>query len=384
VERETRRIETLDWLRALAISMVLVHHIGRGMLKGFLPSSLGESWTGVDLFFVLSGYLVTRSFSEWLDGSASTANISNRSRIAMRYTFRRFLRILPPAWLWAAIPWAASVTFNQSGGFGDPTDLRREFFGVISFFYNYFTVETGLAKINYFWSLAVEEHFYMVLPFFLLGVRTPSRRLFGFVILVIVCGILKVAAVANGESLSAIRFLSHFRADALAIGGILGLLSREIIGDGFPRSAWFYSRGFSIVLAVLCASYLWFAPWFLTVSQIGSFGLLSFSVVSAVLVILALRFKPRSSGRLGTWVAGMGRRSYSLYLIHLPVYYAVREFRFRTLGMETHEAWANLSYALAELALCLLVLWAVNELNYRWLENPLIRRGRAWFARPNP
>lgn len=368
------RIEGLDLIRALAITMVIVHHVGRGLLKGFIPNLFGEAWTGVDLFFLISGFLVTRSFSRWLSNIGTSTHFSARAVLASRYCLRRLARIIPPAWIWAALPLLGATYFNQSGAFGIPSEIFREFIAVVKFQYNYFTVATGMSHINHFWSLAIEEHYYIFLPIFLLLISGRAMRLIGLLFIAVTCEGLRVVARRAGYNFGELLFLTHFRADSLAIGSIVGLLSKKILA-GFSA---LYTRGslrFVLqLMAVISIGFLWTAPAILSRSQVAYFGFSTFALVSAFLVVFGtsgkcLLLAPRFVSHT---VAAIGRRSYSLYLIHVPLINLFNEIRFRTLGMTVNMAWSSWSSATIELCFFLIALMGITELNYRLIERPLI------------
>ena len=376
------RIEELDLLRALAITMVIVHHLGRGILKGFIPSLFCEAWTGVDLFFLISGYLVTRAFSQWVAHAGVDSDLKTRSQLAFRYCLRRLFRIIPPAWLWSAIPVVASLYLNQSGVFGAPSEVFSEFMAVLKFQYNYFTVASGIGHINHFWSLAVEEHYYILLPLFLLIIPSKGARVMGLLFVAISCEIMRITARRSGYNFGGILFLTHFRADALAFGSILGLLVDRIkeVTLSLSSKTWRWFR----LIAVLSIVFLWIGPSILSRSQVIYFGFSIFALISAFLVGLA------STGRglfrfprfLSRPFVEVGKRSYSLYLIHVPLLGLAAEIRFRTLGMAAAAEWESWIPALVELGIYLLALAVLTELNYRVVEHPLIQLIRSRFREP--
>lgn len=144
----------LDHLRTLAILLVFIYHYGRLFPSPQWVTDIGKfGWTGVDLFFVLSGYLIS---------SQLFAGIAKDNRIPLRPFFiKRFFRILPAYWLVVALyfffpalherealaPLWKYLTFTQNIG----TDLRYH------------------GTFSHAWSLCIEEQFYLLLPLVLLG-----------------------------------------------------------------------------------------------------------------------------------------------------------------------------------------------------------------------
>ena len=156
-EDKTRYIPTLDGWRALAILLVLAHHAGTAFYSekayyAFSPTRAG-TW-GVPVFFALSGLLITKLLLEEFD---RTGRISLKS-----FYIRRAFRILPPATFYILTLAALGLLVS-----------RTELAGSLLFFRNYVPDSLGGLYTTHFWSLAVEEHFYLIWPGLLvwMGVR---------------------------------------------------------------------------------------------------------------------------------------------------------------------------------------------------------------------
>lgn len=156
-EGKSRYIPTLDGWRALAILLVLAHHAGTAFYAekeyyAISPTRWGV-W-GVPVFFGLSGLLITKLLLEEFD---RTGNISLKS-----FYIRRAFRILPPATIFILSLAAMGLLVS-----------KMELAGSLLFFRNYVPESLGGLYSNHFWSLAVEEHFYLIWPglLVLLGVR---------------------------------------------------------------------------------------------------------------------------------------------------------------------------------------------------------------------
>jgi peptidoglycan/LPS O-acetylase OafA/YrhL len=164
------RLPGLDTLRAVAIVAVMLYH-----LEGYLPSSMIPvaqfGWMGVDLFFVLSGYLI---------GSQLLKPYSSGDRPSI-WTFyrRRAYRILPAyfvvLWIYFAIPaWRESAALPPLWQF-------------LTFTVNLLFVDFSQHAFSHVWSLCVEEHFYLVLPLLVIWLmRRPSLRKTVFVIVTVI------------------------------------------------------------------------------------------------------------------------------------------------------------------------------------------------------
>ena len=160
-ENRARHIPTLDGWRAFAILLVLAHHAGTAFYSeneyyAVSPTRFGV-W-GVPVFFALSGLLITKLLLEEFD---------RQGRISLKsFYIRRAFRILPPATLYVLTLAALGLLVS-----------RREMAGALFFFRNYVPDSLGGLYTTHFWSLAVEEHFYLIWPGLLLlvGVRRGLR-----------------------------------------------------------------------------------------------------------------------------------------------------------------------------------------------------------------
>jgi len=156
-DNKSRYIPTLDGWRALAILLVLAHHAGTafyGEKQYYATSPTRYGTWGVPVFFALSGLLITKLLLEEFDRSG---------RISLRsFYIRRAFRILPPATVFVLSLAALGVLAS-----------RTEMAGALLFFRNYVPDSLGGLYTSHFWSLAVEEHFYLIWPglLVLIGVR---------------------------------------------------------------------------------------------------------------------------------------------------------------------------------------------------------------------
>jgi peptidoglycan/LPS O-acetylase OafA/YrhL len=197
------RVAPLDGIRAVAVTMVVAFHFTS--MTGFPLDVLGafatpitHGWIGVDLFFGLSGFLITRL---WLgeEQSAPTVNAPRRARL---FYARRALRILPIYFvtLIAFLLLARLVPFASIAPFARRVSKKwTVLLPYVLFFANY----VGFGRDGAFaarWSLCIEEHFYLAWPCVLLAVKTRARRL----------GVaLGVCAFVLGERAWALAFANH-------------------------------------------------------------------------------------------------------------------------------------------------------------------------------
>ena len=313
-----QRSKSIDILRAVAVFLVLGRHLVacpvevNPFLHRLSQIWFCGGWAGVDLFFVLSGFLVS--------GLLFREHEKFGSISAKRFLVRRGLKIYPPFWLLIAFTVAVTALRHHKFEF---TRLISE----LLFIQNY---RTGLWPHT--WSLAVEEHFYLFLLLFLLLLsrRRPGSRAFrlvpiAFVVLAVVC--------------LALRFVTphitptHLRMDSLFAGVFISYLYH------FSRDD-LLSWGRRHRRKLLLFGTLLFCPPFIFRLEIHplivTVGLTLLYVGSGFLLIAALVTPVPDRGPAKA-LAYVGSHSYSIYLWHMPVTMFVVPKFIRILG--TTENW---------------------------------------------
>lgn len=354
----------LDGLRALAVVGVLVYHLFPGALVG--------GFLGVDLFFVISGFLITRLL---LNEREATGTIS-----LVEFWRRRARRILP------AIAVLALVCTTLAGLIGGDVlvGLGRQLLGLATFSSNWLSIaagssyfeQTGPELFRNLWSLGVEEQFYLVWPVALLGLAMLPRR--GFQLAVI-----GVAAAASAVAMTAlyapdrdptrVYFGSDTHSFGLAMGAVLA------IGISFVRP-FHLDEGESRLQRMNRVH----APWIGVLALIALIAMstrledtdpftyrggLVLATVLAALVVWAATLPGALLGRMldARPLRWIGLRSYGLYLWHWPLLILVETV------LRGSPAAAALPLLPAVIALVLTVVAAV--LSYRYVEQPIRRHG---------
>ena len=370
----TRRIPELDGLRGLAILLVLIWHYGHDANSAlghlwfyYLKNSTSLFWSGVDLFFVLSGFLI----------GGILLDARNSPNYFKAFYTRRVFRILPiyailvgtfylcmaagvpgriagSDWLFGpTIPWYAYATFTQN--------IR------------YAIGESGLPTwLGITWSLAVEEQFYLILPAVIWFV--PRRRLpyvLGSAILAAPLLRLFLNLKYSKGNLASF-YLMPCRADALLLGVTAALLVRHQPIWELLKS---HRRRLALVSIVLLAGF----PYFILFKEtdpvlsfwISTIGFSLLAVFYFVLLLLALTY---SDGWLGhilrtSWLKALGTISYGVYLIHWVVVGLIFAI------VQHKRPWAQTSaeHGLVLLALALTI--AIASLSWTFIEKPLLKIG---------
>lgn len=369
----SQKIEEIQVLRAIAVILVVVFH-SRFDLTGAAHPDLYDFFdylgggAGVDLFFVISGFVIARNLVPSLQATLSTAD---RKQALVAFWLRRAFRLLPSAWFWLGFTLICALFFNDSGAFGS---FRSTYEGALAAVLNVANIrfmgcfdhfECGPTFV--YWSLSLEEQFYFVLPILVL----LSRRLLVPVLLVLLLSQLpETTSVPLG-----------FRFGGLILGVLLAILTRTrsyrwIEPNGLATRRWIALP--LCVLLVLVMSTVQ-GPALKVVSGTLAYDL---SILPAGLLVLLASYDRGylvPPGVLRNLLSWIGERSYALYLIHIPVFYLSREILFNTplAGSTPTQQWIN--HGLLSVALLLIL----SECSYRLIELPWLHRGRDVIARLN-
>jgi peptidoglycan/LPS O-acetylase OafA/YrhL len=378
-----KKLGEIQRLRGIAVLMVIWAHAN--YIRNILPESLYRTWTGVDIFFVISGYVVGRSLLKNFSGPESELKATHYVQVHMPHVWsfysRRLFRIVPLALTWLLIPLLLSVVFNASGSFGQPKELMREIASVISLHYNYLLPVQAKGQFDYYWSLMVEEHFYILLPLLLLFVRRNESRLLSCLGLAAIIGfIVRPLApipfpMGSWSFHTASRVYSHLRLDSPAIGVALALLQvmgLYPLGHAQPsrlRVMWFNSVTL-VLLGIIALS-----PGIFPFKVMYSVGLTSVAALSCLIVWWASLDKGYvlEIPGLRRILEYVGERSFGIYLCHRPVMELIEEVAYRV-----PHFWPPGSPVLIALIHFIAVLAgtvACAEFTYRTIERPFILMG---------
>lgn len=308
-------LRSLDGLRGVAVLAVLILH-------AFIPFTVADNikiigvggFLGVDIFFVLSGFLITSLLVQewetigWVDFK--------------KFYARRALRLLPALFVFVGFCVLHSILFRASE---ESSGSLSDVFVIAFYLSNWIPI--NLYSLRHTWSLAVEEQFYLFYPVFLLILLSASKRFrisrerIIFVLLFLIAAIAVYRAVffaQNGFSMR-IYIGSDTRFDSLLVGCLVGLL---LSSDLFPAKVWFANLMKIIALGATVA----FFYMFLMIKYDDSFlyyggftGIAFF--VGAVIVSLQIS-PPKVLKFILEWsvLVWVGRLSYGIYLWHKLVY----------------------------------------------------------------
>ena len=333
----------IDGLRTVAVYLVVAFHAGVSRLAG--------GFIGVDVFFVLSGYLVTQLLLRDLD---------QRGTIALGSFYARRARRLLPAAAVALVATALVVAvLGAPSGWADARDgVRAASLYVANWFFvaratDYFASDVAANPVLHYWSLSVEEQFYVLWPVLLLGLHRMlrgSRRALQIVVIVGAVASLSAALSLSGTNLPRAYYGTDTRAYQLLAGALLALApgitrrAHRLVGD----------RGLSVAAALGLGGLAVSATSFVSLGPVRR-GVLA--TVITVVIIVAIDGAPRGlAARVLSLppVTYLGRISYGTYLWHWPIIVVVAaQLDLSTpevlvVGVVGATAMASLSYQVLE------------------------------------
>jgi len=357
------RSPALDGLRGFALIWVVTYHFtsSAGPLKG--------GWVGLDVFFVLSGFLITAMLLD---------EIRVHGRVSLpKFYARRALRLLPALFVMLGIWVCVLLAFSETtwiaatpggNGVGEPVDIGaalRQVGIVLMYGVNWmYALDGGDAPLAHLWSLAVEEQFYVVWPFVLLllvKVVPASRRIWPVLALAAVSAALPWVYWDGGAGNDRIYFGTDTRAVGMLMGAVAAFAwhRRRSSGTGSPAATARAHLGFGLVLVFL-----------LTVGN----SPLKFLAGPAIMAVAAMQVVPYLVDRPGSWLARfhaapvlvwLGQRSYAVYLWH---------YLFAT--------WLNPLSPWVSIPVGVTLSLLAAHLSWRFVEAPALRYSKRF--RPGP
>ena len=372
------RLVGLDGLRAVAVIAVVLYHADIPWMPG--------GFLGVDVFFVLSGFLIT---------SLLLVELDRTGRLDFgRFYLRRARRLLPAlfAVLIVTAVLVATVAYDGAAAF------RRDLPGALFYYSNWLSILTDTSyfefigrppMLKHLWSLAVEEQFYIFWPAIaLLAYRWRGARAVGWIALG--GALLSTLAMLVGSLLGHMPSAAdpsrlYFGTDTHAMGILLGAALAVIWRPG--RTSPVLARQAQAVISTAGVVALLLLVWSFTL--IGEYSTFlyrgGFLVVAALSAVVVAAASHRGVG-FGRWLGvrpmrWVGERSYGIYLWHWPLFLVTRP------GVDIPLE------GLAAFVLRVGLLLGIAELSYRYLEMPVRRGalGRIWqrvragdVARPRP
>jgi peptidoglycan/LPS O-acetylase OafA/YrhL len=355
-----KRVPELDGLRAFAILPVLLHHCypftGTWAWMGFF----GEAgWMGVDLFFVLSGYLIT----------GILADAVGQSHYYQNFIVRRSLRIFP-------LYYVCLILFTLAAWKDGSHWIDTKQWGIGWFVFYLGNIRASW--LNQFppvfsfvplWSLQVEEQFYLLYPFIVLCLPRNSLRRF-LIGCAVTAPVIRICLFlfAPGSSLAR-NTLMFCRMDGLALGGLVALLVRS------PGRRWLPARllrnGALAMGAFALTIYTWVwlsNPDTATHPLMSTIGFSINAVTFAVLLALIVTAPPPRFAALlrNPFLVYTGQIAYGLYLLHSPASWIARKLIMLLFGVEVP------GHSVISVPVTFVASYVVAGLSWRYFESPIL------------
>ena len=359
-----RRLPGLDGLRGIAVLAVIIYHADVSLLVG--------GFLGVDVFFVLSGFLITSLLIDEL----TRTNTVDRAR----FYIRRIRRLMPALFLVLFFSVLVSGLFVLDAAYHVRRDLPWAITFVLNWSYlffeqSYFVNISRPPLLQHLWSLSVEEQFYVIWPIMLIGLYkvkignlTPRVKIFtaSTVLAITSTAWMIHLSVSNGFPIPNDPSRVYFGTDTHAMGLLVGCAAAALWRSDRLNERLTPDRA-AAMNGVGILSIAGLAYFFVFVSELNEFlyrgGFLVLSILTATLVIVAAHPGLKFGSRLGNPVLKwFGDRSYGIYLWHWPIFVLMRS------GIDI-----QLPDPIAFVVKIAIVL-VISDLSYRFVEMP-IRQG---------
>lgn len=352
-------------LRGIAILIVMLQHF-----RGRLPTSYDLNrvfdhfafWGGVDLFFVISGYVICTSLMV-------NTGVGSGFRLTwvefLGFLKRRFVRLAPASWFWVAASASLIAVAPEMGAAHWPASLLGHLSALTAtanFYWSHCINNDLVLKActhpdvtSVYWSLSLEEQFYLALALSLLVL--PLRRLLPLMLAAAAVFTVTTILFADMRPFSLAWIL---RPQGLILGILLAVLGNRGLMD-IVGSVSGSVRGALVSLGSLLICYI-------AAAIPPVYSIPAIACISAAIVALAIPDGSISRG-LGRILVWIGDRSYSIYLCHILVYHLIRKAIEGAAGREQYETASNLDTAVW-LAVAYVAAICVGHLSFKYVERP--------------
>lgn len=350
---ERRHFPALDGLRGTACLTIVIYHN-----FGFIQKYLFFGWLSVDLFFTLSGFLIT-------DILLKTVNQPNYLR---NFYVRRLLRIFPLYYLSLVIFLALLRGLNTALQLGYYTDNQVWFWTYLQNWLFIFNPSANTDSLNHLWSLAVEEQFYLLWPFIILLVKSPKRLL--LVISLLLAAVIGLRLWIWMQHLSGFSYYNLYtftRIDGICIGSMVAILFR--INPGFLKK---FTPLIVLSFAILNFSFFFLNRFYeFSFPYLALAGYTTFAMLLGLLVNEVITNKNKLVNTIFnfSFLRFVGKVSYGFYIFHWPMYLGLRPCLQNWANRYTGEQAANFAASLIASLLALLLSW----LSFKYFESYFLK-----------
>jgi peptidoglycan/LPS O-acetylase OafA/YrhL len=357
-----KHLSALDGLRGLAILLVFFYHYAGSLQRTAHSTSMhifgsifGLGWSGVDLFFVLSGFLITGILFDTQDDPA----------YYKKFYVRRSLRIFPIYYIFLAV-YGLLAFLRLDGHFhlghaaflfylGYPATLLWPALESVS----------PSVHFTHLWSLCAEEQFYLVWPWVISKLRTPFLIIGACLAAIFVAPALRTFFVLHGLHAWEYAFLPS-RMDALAVGGLIAILMRGPGKSLVEKWATPMFLASSLCVGAICIvrRTVYHAD-----GLIGTVGFTFIAIAYGALLILAIRHGSLLERIFSLPLLRLfGKYSYGIYLFHFPLSEFLSPKRETFISVTHSFAVGSITFLLV----CLIINLGVAAVTFHFIESPII------------
>lgn len=355
VKQQTNYIKSLDGIRAIAIILVLIYHFNLPFLKG--------GFIGVDMFFVLSGYLITcKLLVEWQ---------KNKGINFKQFWLKRLRRLIPAVTTMLIVTLLVCFFFFPDVFAKSWKDSLAFFFYVSNWWYifndlPYFQLFGIPSPFKHLWSLAIEEQFYLVWPvvfLILLKIFRKRQHVLKIILGLSFLSMFTMFLLYTPETIDRVYYGTDTRLFTIGLGCSLAFIwPFNYLKDDLAENERLFIDGlgiFSLTSLLLLANLVTE-----TQQTLYPFGFILVAMLTTILIAASVH----PSSQMGSYLAHpglvwLGKRSYSIYLWHFPI-----------VALTTPLKTYGKVHVLLILLQCLLILLVANT-SYRYVEVPIIKGG---------
>jgi len=375
--REAKHIPELDGIRGIAILVVLVSHFGStatgdsASLGKFLNEAFGLGWIGVDLFFVLSGFLITGIL---LDSKGSSRYFSN-------FYARRTLRIFPLYFIYVFVFFHVAMPIGRLTHHGEFIDTSGEIWYWL-YLANWWNGSGHSIKyLIHFWSLCIEEQFYFTWPLIVMLANRKALKAI-CVTFVVLSPVLRVVFTTTGGVPPLYLYnYTPFRMEPIALGALVALLTREtklpVIVERVMKYLW------APALLAFAGMAIYSGTTGLAAVPISRFGYTCIDLTFASFIFFVAQSVCRNRQveflRNGV-LRKCGKYSYGMYVLHMPIVIFLSiplAYFFNRLSMN-----APIAKVIVAIVVGTALTYVAALISWNVLENPFLRLKKRFSSEP--
>jgi len=362
-----KHIKVLDGIRGWAIIFVMLYHftipfqqsIGLNSVDFIFAKFLQMGWVGVDLFFVMSGFLITNIL-------LSTQSKPNYYK---NFYVRRILRIFPLYYGMLLILLIVMPAISDSFASKTAT-MQANSFWFWTYLVNWKVASLGTFadfQSGYMWSLAVEEQFYIVWPLIVHLFRNNLIKASS--VLLFTSLLLKIWLLFYGASGTTIYTMTITHLDGLLLGSIFGSLyfHKKITSSLITQVGYFavFASIGCVTLIITSGAFIFYS------SLVGSIGVTFISIIFTYILLKAVRAEINTSLLTQPLVIKCGQLCYGLYLLHQPIAILVNEKLISSTSFVLNGSY--IPTVILSSLICFVISLIVASVSYKLFELPLLK-----------